>query len=295
VIEGDLKVKAAAQPAVFAELQKGAAELKHVETVDKSAPVIEEHAHVASSARPALLDEIKAKADGITEYAGRVGTKQNASEALKAIEAGAAELKHVETVDKSAPVIEGDLKVKAAAQPAVFAELQRSPSLKHVEATNDRSAPVIEAETKVAPNARPALLDEIKSKADGIAEVAGRCDTKQRASMVLKAVESGAAELKHVETVDKSVPVIEGDLKVKAAAQPAVFAELQNTSPSALKKVEASNDRSAPVIEPSTAVKPNARPSILGEIKQKVAEHPAARVSEVMKPKTKGCMGCAVM
>jgi len=251
---------------------------------------------VAPSAGPALLDEIMTKADAITEVAGRGGTKMAASDTLKAVESGAAELKHVETTDKSAPVIESDVKVKAAAQPAVFDELRKKSvaDLKHVE-TDDHSGPVIEKDVHVAPSARPALLDEIKVKADAITEVAGRAGTKMAASDMLKAVEAGNTELKHVETTDKSAPVIESDTKVKAAAQPEVFAEIKRKSITELKHVD-TVDKSAPVIEAEVKVAKSARPSILGEIKAKVAEHPAARVSEVMtKPKTKGCLGCAVM
>jgi hypothetical protein len=204
---------------------------------------------------------------------------------------------HVEVVDdRSAPQIDADSKIKEAPQGGMLAELQGkgADGLKHVE-TVDKSAPVIDEHAHVEANARPALLDEIKVKADAITEVAGRGGTKMAASDMLKAVEAGNTELKHVETTDKSAPVIESDTKVKAAAQPEVFAEIKRKSITELKHVD-TVDKSAPVIEAEVKVAKSARPSILGEIKAKVAEHPAARVSEVMtKPKTKGCLGCAVM
>merc|ERR1712071_10864 len=50
------------RPKLMEEIGKGA-DLKHAETVDKSAPVIEEGVTVKESQRPALLAEIKKAAE----------------------------------------------------------------------------------------------------------------------------------------------------------------------------------------------------------------------------------------
>ncbi len=52
------------------------------------------------------------------------------------------ELKHAETTDKSAPVIEGDVKLKTVDRKGFLAEVSLPHDLKHAE-TTDKSAPVI--------------------------------------------------------------------------------------------------------------------------------------------------------
>jgi len=80
---------------VLSEITKEHA-LKHAETVDKSAPVIDSSVHVKESVRPALLQEI--------------GQEHH--------------LKHADTVDKAAPKIDTDVHVKESVRPALFAEIQ---------------------------------------------------------------------------------------------------------------------------------------------------------------------------
>ncbi|KAL7719004.1 Actobindin [Entamoeba marina] len=81
-------------PSVLAGI--GDAKLKKAETVDKSAPVIEEGVKVKESERPQLLAEISKGTD----------------------------LKKAETSDKSAPVIEQGVKVKESERPQLLAEIQ---------------------------------------------------------------------------------------------------------------------------------------------------------------------------
>merc|ERR1712188_208220 len=85
-----------------------------------------------------------------------------------------AELKKTETVDKSGPVIDSDVKVKPSARPALLGEIQHKGvtseiatgvTLKKAE-TVDKSGPVIEEGVTVKKSARPALLEEIKKKGD---------------------------------------------------------------------------------------------------------------------------------
>jgi len=72
------------------------------------------------------------------------------------------ELKHVETTDKSAPVIE-NVEIKKNDRGAFLAEVAAEHNLKHAE-TVDKSAPVISADVHVGESKRPALLAEIQAK-----------------------------------------------------------------------------------------------------------------------------------
>lgn len=74
-----------------------------------------------------------------------------------------AKLKHAETVDKSAPLIEGDVKIKKVDRTGFLNEVTAEHQLKHAE-TVDKSAPVITADVHVGESKRPALLAEIKAK-----------------------------------------------------------------------------------------------------------------------------------
>ena len=77
--------------------------------------------------------------------------------------AGGATLKHVDTVDKSAPVIEETVKIGANPFSSVAAEITQGHELKHVE-TVDKSAPAIEANVHIKENQHNALLAEIAAK-----------------------------------------------------------------------------------------------------------------------------------
>ena len=75
-----------------------------------------------------------------------------------------AELKHTETVDKSAPVIDKDVSVKKCDRKEMLAGVEtQKDNLKHTE-TVDKSAPVIDKDAKVGQSQRPALLAEIQKK-----------------------------------------------------------------------------------------------------------------------------------
>ncbi|EKE42600.1 hypothetical protein ENUP19_0054G0090 [Entamoeba nuttalli] len=74
-----------------------------------------------------------------------------------------AKLKHAETVDKSAPVIE-NVEIKKGDRNELLSGIKEGKELKKVE-SNDRSAPVIAADAKVQENTRGALLADIQAKA----------------------------------------------------------------------------------------------------------------------------------
>ena len=71
-------------------------------------------------------------------------------------------LKHTETVDKSAPVIE-NIEIKKNDRASLLDGINKGAELKKAE-TNDRSAPVIEGDVKVQENTRGALLADIQAK-----------------------------------------------------------------------------------------------------------------------------------
>ena len=73
-----------------------------------------------------------------------------------------AKLKHTETVDKSAPVIE-NVEIKKHDRSQLLDGIHGGAELKKAE-TNDRSAPVIESDVKVQENKRGALLADIQAK-----------------------------------------------------------------------------------------------------------------------------------
>ena len=76
----------------------------------------------------------------------------------------AVSLKKAETVDKSVPVIEGDVKIKKVDRTGFLNEVSQEHALKHAE-TVDKSVPVISADVHVGESKRPSLLAEIKAKA----------------------------------------------------------------------------------------------------------------------------------
>ena len=82
---------------LFSEVEKGAS-LKHVETVDKSAPQIDDGVQIKKVDRTGFLSEVEK----------------------------GAELKPAETDDKSAPVIEKDVKIEESKRPALLAEIQKA-------------------------------------------------------------------------------------------------------------------------------------------------------------------------
>merc|ERR1712098_128862 len=80
--------------------------LKHVETVDKSAPVIDSEVHIKKVDREGFLNEVKADHS----------------------------LKHVETTDKSAPAIDPEVHVKKVDRTGLLSEIEAGKELKHVDA-----------------------------------------------------------------------------------------------------------------------------------------------------------------
>ena len=76
----------------------------------------------------------------------------------------AGSLKHAETADKSAPMIEKDTKIGKNPLPDVLKDVAKGTDLKHVD-TNDKSAPAIEADTKIGKNNNKEVFSEAAEKA----------------------------------------------------------------------------------------------------------------------------------
>jgi hypothetical protein len=106
------------------------------------------------------------------------------------------QLKPTETQDKSAPQIEKDVVIKEAPHKKVFEEIKQTHELNHVE-TADKSAPVIEKDVKIGENPMKSVLAEVP---------AGKAILVH--NKLIKDI-STPHELKHVETTDKSAPVID--------------------------------------------------------------------------------------
>eukprot|EP00121_Abeoforma_whisleri_P000492 Awhi_evm1s430 len=66
-----------------------------------------------------------------------------ADQVISSIPNADVKLKHVETVDKSAPVIESDVKIGTNNHGSLLAEVSKGTDLKHVE-TDDKSKPAID-------------------------------------------------------------------------------------------------------------------------------------------------------
>jgi len=88
-------------------------DLKKVETVDKSAPVIDSDVKIKKIDRKEHLDEV----------------------------ASEHQLKHQETVDKSAPVIEPGVVVKKVDRQSLLSSIEKGVPLEKPDATSDRSSP----------------------------------------------------------------------------------------------------------------------------------------------------------
>jgi len=77
------------------------------------------------------------------------------------IEKGA-QLKHVETTDKSVPKIESDVHIKKIDREGFLTDVAKGTSLSHVEPT-DKSAPIIDPQVHIKKTDRGAFLKEVES------------------------------------------------------------------------------------------------------------------------------------
>jgi hypothetical protein len=146
-------------------------------------------------------------------------------------------LVHTETVDKSAPVIDPEVKVKKVDRTGLLSEVEAPHELKHTD-VNDKSSPAIPSALKTGD--QKGLLEEVEKE--------------------------GSSHLKHVEDIkDKSAPVIE-NVKVKKIDRKEILKEVEQ--PHNLRDVDDFvRDRSAPVIDPEAKVKKtDDRPKMMEQI-----------------------------
>lgn len=264
VIEKDVTIKPSAMPDVKKELTSKSPALKPAETADKSAPAIDPNVAVKKSPMGDLLNEVKDKS---AEYR----QAENAKEVLADVAAPTKRpsLSTVKTVDKSAPVIESDVKLKMNPMAQLKKEIAGSKELKPAE-TVDKSAPVVDKDVKLKESPMAALSKEIAEKKDEITGFATTGATRVAAVDVMTEVKTKRPSLSHVEaTADKSAPVIEKDVAIKANPMAELKKEIAGSSPQ-LKPAE-TVDKSAPMIEKDVAVKPSPMPALAGEIKSRLS------------------------
>ena len=167
VVEKDTVVTKSAMPDdMKEELTSNAPALKKRLSIDRSAPVVESDVKVKLSPMGDLKKELKDKA---TEYQ----QAEAARDVLVEVSNAAPGLKPVEgAADRSAPVIESDVKLKRNSMVQLNEELKTSsPELKRVEGAADRSAPVVEADVVVKPSPMTELAGEITRRSSGALEV----------------------------------------------------------------------------------------------------------------------------
>jgi len=175
--------------------------------------------------KPHYLELFKSKGN----YAGITGGSSGSSgynssagfkgmgNVLTAVSQPRAELKKTETVDKSAPIIEDNLKIKHVDRNNLLSQVKSDHELTKTE-TVDKSAPVIDSTIIVKKVDRNTHLDQVKSEHD----------------------------LKHIETVDKSAPVIES-VTVKKIDRVGFLESIKKGPETPLETPTAVTDRSTPV------------------------------------------------
>jgi len=144
-------------------------------------------------------------------------------------------LVHAETDDKSAPVIDPEVKIKKVDRSGLLSEVEKPHELKKTE-VDDKSSPAMPAPLKVGDHT--GLLEEVSKETN----------------------------LKHVDNIqDKSAPVIE-NVQVKKIDRKEILRDVEK--PHALRDVDDFvRDRSAPVIDPEYVAKKNEdRPKMMDQI-----------------------------
>ena len=271
IIESDVKLKMNPMDELKKELVSSQPDLKHVETDDHSAPKVEAGIKVKESPMAALQKEIAEKKADITSFAttgaARVAGKEVIADIAKVNDMSG--FKHVDPADRSAPMIEADVKLKPSPMPQLKKELEGSNvQLKHVE-TADHSAPIVAPDVRVQPSPMLALQKEIADKQAEITDFAAQGGVKVVKESVLSEV-THAPELKHVEVADRSAPMIEADVKLKPSPMPQLTKELTGSNVQ-LKHVETA-DHSAPVIDSNVTLKKSSMPALVDEIKRKASQ-----------------------
>jgi len=180
-----------------------------------------------------------------------------------------ANLKHVETVDKAQPQVEA-VPVRKNVHSKVMEQIQHveANELKHVE-TVDKAQPSIDCKAKIKKSNRPKLMNEVKGfkgfeerKAEYEKQAQARNEVKEK---VIEGVKTEKVALTHVETVDKSQPVIES-VPVRKNVHSKVMEQIQHVEANELKHVD-TVDKAQPVIAKDAHVKASSRPKLMAEVR----------------------------
>jgi ABC-type Zn uptake system ZnuABC Zn-binding protein ZnuA len=265
IIDPEVKLKPSPYPKVLNEIGESPVTLKPAETDDRSKPIIEDDVTLKPAPMPALTEEIKSKAEDVVEFASRSALRHATQELVAEISQPAVTLKAAETDDRSAAVIDPDVKLKPSPFSQVVNEIGDAlVTLKPAE-MNDRSKPIIDDGTGAKPAPMPALTEEIKSKAEDVVEFASRSRVRSVSQELVAEISQPAVALKAAETDDRSAAVIDPDVKLKPSPFPQVVNEIGD-APVTLKPAE-TDDRSKPIIEADVTVKPAPMPALSEEIK----------------------------
>mmetsp|Transcript_13434 Transcript_13434/g.42632 ORF Transcript_13434/g.42632 Transcript_13434/m.42632 type:complete len:172 (-) Transcript_13434:416-931(-) len=160
-------------------------------------------------------------------------------------ELAAAKLKKAETVDKSGPAIDSDVKVGAHKGKELMAEISQGLPLKNQKiSTDDRSSPIIDSSVV------------LKASPRGAVNLEAMIAVKKR------------SDLNHVETIDKSAPFIEKDVTVGTFKGKELIAEVAKGKSL---KPTVTDDKSAPAVESDVKIKPNPRVALLNDVCKKEA------------------------
>jgi len=202
----------------------------------------------------------------------RARTRLDKSPLLQSIETRADQpLRHVDTNDKSQPNVEA-VPVRKNIHSNVMEQVQKVElkELKHVE-TVDKGAPVIDKKTKVKKSSHPKVMNEIK-EFKGFAEKKAEYEERAQAQFDKrdKVLSEIPAEhnLKHVENVhDTSNPQVEA-IPLRKNNRKEVNKEIEDIEHRQLKHVD-TVDKAQPDIVKGTKVKKDVlRPKLLGEIQE---------------------------
>jgi len=172
-------------------------------------------------------------------------------------------LKHSETVYKSAPQIEKDVKIKKVDRTGFLEEVGKGSDLHHPEKIHDSSAPKIPV--KVTLGDHEGLLKEVEgehslkhptevhdSSAPHLENVQVR--KVDRKEILREGVVEHPPKLRDVDDLvnDRSSPVIEETAQVKTGSRVALFQSIAQANETVeLKKPDATTDRSSPKVGPS--------------------------------------------
>jgi len=172
--------------------------------------------------------------------------------------------------DRSAPVIESDVKLKESPFPKVAEEVKEGTQLKPTE-TDDRSQPMIEKRTSIKPAPMVALSEEIKTKAEDVVEFANRSSLRRASADLVAELHQFKATLRSAEgTADRSAPIIEDDVTLKENPYPAVLSAISGSKENL--KPTLTDDRSQPMIEKRTSIKQAPMVALSEEIKTRAED-----------------------